>query len=856
MTFVEHADCANCPLRFNPVPGHGNPNANLVIIADQPHWHETQRQIPLTGEHRELLDRTLETVGEDKENVWVTNAVLCRSHDPSGADTPAPSAAIAACRPRLLAELRSVQPRLVATIGSGATKSAFGNRVTLTEVQGVVEHIRDWPAPVLPTYAPGYILNDNLGLYDTFLSSIRRAVKISQGDIVLPDRNEIIPWKHLTKTDDITRVLTDIHKGKAGFTLAIDVETSGLSIVDSQLLQISIGNEQRGIAIEWDAMRDNHTVGMLANLLQDDRFTWIIHNMSFDRQRFQKFIGAVPKNDIDTMCLALGLTERGEGVGLKRLSREWLNAPYYESEVHAYLGTGQDWASVPRTVLARYAVLDTVYTARMYPILRKLVEAEETLGLAENLLMPAQRAFADWESHGVLVDKMYLKQLETEWPPRVDEARKQIEDYARAQGYVRTVPGKSYRVTETVLVDEPIYVWTDKNGNVQHSKKRGKKTPDNAEVALVQVPKQVSKWTRETVEEPLNVNSPTQMANFLFDHLRLPTPPEGRKTGKEFREHYPDHQFTHLHGNYALMNRMLNTYVKGIGKEIASDGRVHPNFVLFGAVTGRLAIHNPALQTIPREDSLADGDTQRFASIKRLFIPSPGFVWGETDYAQLELRVGWHVSEDEQFGKAILSGDFHRVMASRVFGLPEDQITDLQRHDSKRISFGIMYGRMAPAIAKQIGCSVETAQHYIDQFFEAAPRYREWYLQQQRQALSTGRSKTPFGRVRRWNLITRENRQNVLNQAVNFPIQSTASDLNLHAAIVLNEWFRDTGMGHVLFLVHDSLCYECREGQERVVADKVREIMTTWPFPSKAVLDVETKFGPSWGEVEKWTYAA
>ena len=202
-----------------------------------------------------------------------------------------------------------------------------------------------------------------------------------------------------------------------------------------------------------------------------------------------------------------------------------------------------------------------------------------------------------------------------------------------------------------------------------------------------------------------------------------------------------------------------------------------------------------------------------------------------------------------------MSGDFHRVMAAKVFGLPESEITEAQRHDSKRISFGIMYGRMAPAIAKQIGCSVDTAQHYIDQFFAAAPKYREWYLQQQRQALATGRATTPFGRVRRWNLITSENRQNVLNQAVNFPIQSVASDLNLKAAIILNDWFKETGLGHVLFLVHDSLCYEAREGREEEVAHKVREVMTTWPFPSKAVLDVETKFGASWGEVKKFSYA-
>ena len=851
---MAEANCADCPVACRPVHGVGNPNADLVIIGGQPGWHEVEYQHPMVGKVYDLIARTLAVAGEDIANVWITNAVLCRHFLPDGEDVIAPASALTACRGRLLAELNYIQPKIIVTVGAVAARAVFGPRATVNELQGVVEYVKGFPAPVLPTYHPGDILNEKIGQFDTFLSSLRRAVRIAQGRMALPDRNEIIPWKHVTTADDIMAVLTDIQQGKAGFTLAIDVETSGLSIVDSELLQVSIGNTERGVAIEYSGM-DDPCVSLMADLLRDERFLWIIHNMSFDRQRFEKFFGAVPARDVDTMCLALGLTERSEGVGLKRLSREWLNAPYYESEVHAYLGNaGNDWASIPRNVLARYAVLDTVYTARMFPILDELVREEGTADLAYNLLMPAQRAFADFERYGVQVDRTYITTLDQEWTPKVDAARRAIEDYAAAQGWRREVPGKAYRAQETVMVEEPLYVWTDGRGAQRHSKTRGVKTPLDAKKIFVRVPKQKSVWKREMVEEPLNVNSPTQLADFLYDHLKLPPPPEGRKTGKEFRDHYPEHEFARLHGEYALMNRMLNTYVKGIGKEIASDGRVHPNFMLFGAVTGRLAIHNPALQTIPREDILESHGVRRFDSIKRLFVPSSGFVWGETDYSQLELRVGWHVSNDESFGEAIMSGDFHRVMASRVFNLPPEQITDLQRHDAKRISFGIMYGRMAPAIAKQLGCTVDTAQHYIDQFFEAAPRYRDWYIQQQRQALETGRSTTSFGRVRRWNIVTRENRQNVLNQAVNFPIQSTASDLCLTAAIRLNEWFKETGYGHVLFLVHDSICYEMREGREAIVLNKVKEIMTEWPFPSSAVLDVESKFGTSWGECKKYVY--
>jgi uracil-DNA glycosylase family 4 len=855
--YIRFADCARCPLNKNrPVAGRGNPNADLVLLGEAPGYWEQERRIPISGPGGELLDQTVEVAGLPPSEVWKTNAVLCRSKNAHGDDVEPPMAAIMACRPRLLAELQAVNPKVITALGSGAVRTVFGGRFSLEEVQGVVEYKEGFPAPVLPTYSQNTFHGEHIYKYDTFLAVIKRAVKIAKGEMAVPERNEAIPWKHVTKIDDLCQVLTDLHHGKAGFTLAIDVETSGVSIVDSDLLQISIGNEQRGVSIEFQTMRDHpHTIEMLANLLRDDRFTWVIHNMSFDIQRFEKFLGASPVNAVDTMALALGLTERGEHVGLKRLSREWLNAPYYEQEVHQYVGPEQNWAAVPRGVLAHYAVLDTVYTARMFPILDRLCADEGTRELAYNLLMPAQRLFAAIESHGVRVDVPYLQSLETEWSPRVDAARVALQDYARAQGFRRLVKGKARREQYSTTVEETLFVWTAPNGKIKHTK-NPKTAPPDAETMAVKKPVQRSRWVYDQVEEPLNINSPKQLQEFLFDYLKLSQPPEGRKTGKEFRDHHPDHQWSVLHSDYALMNRMLNTYVRGIGEHVASDGRVHPSILLFGAVTGRLSIQNPALQTIPSERIVGEGEAAKFGSIKRGFLPTEGMEWGETDYSQLELRVGWHLSEDEMFGEAIMSGDFHRVIAAKLFGIPEDDVTDVQRHDTKRVNFGIMYGRQAYAISRQLGCSEDTAQKYIDGFFALAPKYGQWYRDRQREALTVGRSVTPFGRVRRWNLITKENKQNVLNQAVNFPVQSTASDLCLTAAIKLQEWFVDTGYGSVLFLVHDSINYEYQPEHRDVVMAKVREIMTSWPFPSVAVLDVESKYGPSWGDTRKYRYDA
>lgn len=853
------AECHRCPLRRNPVLGAGNPSADLVIVGEAPGYHETRRRLPFSGPSSVLFDQTLASVGMPPADVYTTNIVLCRSVNADGDDVPPPAEAVSACRARLLAELRTVEPRIIMSLGASAAKGLLSTRKGLNEIQGVLEYRDELPAPVLPTFHPAVVTNGNPDQFDDILSATKRAVKISTGQLAIPPRNETIPSRYLTKPPEITAVLQDIMRGKAGYVLGIDVETGGTDIISSPLLQISIGNTERGIAIEYSRMGpDNRT--LLSQLLADPAFTWIIHNSSFDIQWFRDYFDAEIANITDTMCLALGTTERGEQVGLKRLSRTWLNAPYYEEEVHQYLNASKsNWIDVPRPILAKYAVADTVYTARMFPILDQLCEEEGTRELAYNLLMPAQRAFADIERYGVRVDRTYISQLAVDWVPKVEASAQAIRDYAREQGWQRDVPGKSRREKITTVEPQTVYEWVTKKGTT----KTALKLPKNADqkdvrAVAIEVPKTRSVWVKEMVDEPLNPNSPPQLAQFLFDHLKLSPPPEGRKTGKEFRAAHPNHPFSALHGDYQLMNRMLNTYVRGITGDIRADGRVHPSFLLFGAVTGRLAMHNPPLQTIPREGSVYDKktNTRKFDSIKRIFLPSSGFVWGESDFRQLELRVAWHLSEDEGLGEAIMSGDFHSVMASKLFGKAQEDVEEEERHASKTVTFGIMYGRQAPAIAAQIGCSVETAQGYIDGFFAAAPKYAEWYRAQHRNALENGRSTTPFGRVRRWNIITRENKQNVLNQAVNFPVQSTASDINLLAMIKLNQQFKDTGLGHVLFVVHDSQDYEVREGKEAEVAAMVRKTMTTWPFPSKAVLDIETKFGPSWGEVKEYEEAA
>src|SRR5690606_29626344 len=121
-------------------------------------------------------------------------------------------------------------------------------------------------------------------------------------------------------------------------------------------------------------------------------------------------------------------------------------------------------------------------------------------------------------------------------------------------------------------------------------------------------------------------------------------------TGAHFFEKFPDAEVTQLLKKFRERAHLHRTYVKGILDDVDIDGRVHPDFLLFGTVTGRLSIRNPPLQTIPKW-----GVNSELAKlVRKQFVAEEGYVLVEADYSQLELRVAWHYSKDKALGDAIM----------------------------------------------------------------------------------------------------------------------------------------------------------------------------------------------------------
>jgi len=775
---------------------------------------------------------------------------------------------IAACSQRLTSEIASRSPKVVLAAGATAAQALTGTSDGITKIQGTMSWNDQVESFVLPTYHPAAVLHGNTGYFDAIFDDTRRAVRMSTGQVPLPDRHFELDWE-LCGT--VTRSIQALHEIErdAFQTLKVSLDTESVAPNDGPR---PIPGEDEWIMLQLYAGRKAYAFNMrhllkvpefmerLAHLLCKIGIQWRMHNMSYDLQVIRANDLPEPEDVRDTMLYGLGLTERGEQVGLKALSRSYLNASYYEKEL---VESGFKWSVGPRNyaewwALGKYGCLDVYNTYELGDILPPLVWEEGTQELVEELLHPAARAFSDLEYHGTLTDLVYTEELEEEWLPLIEEAERAIKAYAQGEGfpYDDSVVGQQKKAIvcpecseQCLATDAQVSgFWSPGPDRRQWRQERIQAGyPDESCKKCMK---------RRFVLIPdleINVRSPQQLQHLAFDILGMRHPDRKRSADAGLWEYNTNHPLTKLMGELKERDHLLRNYIRSMAKNTWCDGRLHPDFLLFGTVTGRLSIQKPALQTLPKW-----GVNPKMAKMVRKCIKaSPGHVIVDIDYKNLELFIAWHYSKDPNLGVALMEQDFHTTTASAIFNTPYDQVTGDQRFNSKFVTFGIAYGRQAYSLAQGelhelTGGNERQAQMYVDRFWEQYPLYKEAYDGWQQAALTEGELRTPTGRVRRWRLITPDKINHIRNQAVNFPIQSLASDTCLSALIRLNRILRELDLGVVLFTVHDSLVFEIREDRlDEAMPIIIRE-MTTPPYETHIKLFVDVEVGPSLGEVETY----
>lgn len=322
-----------------------------------------------------------------------------------------------------------------------------------------------------------------------------------------------------------------------------------------------------------------------------------------------------------------------------------------------------------------------------------------------------------------------------------------------------------------------------------------------------------------------NINSPKQLGQVLFDHLQIPYPGQKSKSGYSTAVDILDK----LKDNYSIIENVLqyrkltklkNTYVDGLLSLIGSDGKIRPHFNQTVAATGRLSCTEPNLQNIPIRD-----DYGRF--IRKAFIVSEkNNSFTAADYSQIELRILAALSGDKSLIQAFNDNkDIHRITASRVFGIPEDKVTTLDRTKAKAVNFGVIYGMSGFGLSESLNISRKEGERYINDYFEKHQAVKDYLDKNIRNGEETREVRTYFGRLRQIpEFSSRKYVEKELAKrlAMNTPIQGTAADIIKIAMNAVSLELAEKNLSSKLILqIHDELIVEGPDNE----VEKVKEIL-------------------------------
>ena len=324
-----------------------------------------------------------------------------------------------------------------------------------------------------------------------------------------------------------------------------------------------------------------------------------------------------------------------------------------------------------------------------------------------------------------------------------------------------------------------------------------------------------------------NVNSPKQLGEALFDKLGLPPRKKtsrGYSTDAETLESLrPYSPVIDQILKYRTYAKLLSTYVDGLLTAQASDGRVHSTFIQTEARTGRISSTEPNLQNIPIRTELG-------SRLRDFFVAGEGQLLVDADYSQIELRILAHITGDEAMQQAFLHGaDIHRSTAAKIYHIPESEVTPQLRSASKAINFGIMYGKGAYSLSKDLDVPVKEADNFLKTYLATFPKVDGYMQDCIAHAKEKGYVETLFGRRRALPELASSNfqvRASGERMARNTPIQGTAADIIKLAMVHVWQRLRDEKLeARLLLQVHDELIVEAPEAEVEEVKRVLREEM-------------------------------
>ena len=842
------ANCEACPLNtsdYGYVPSFGPDRAQVALVGQNPGRNEIKRGLPFIGPSGRLLDKTLAAFHLKRDEMFITNACLCTDiHNPSF--TP-PPAAVQACRGRLLTELKQHGVTSIVAMGNTAAQSLLKTKTGITTLRvGPYRETPDLPGmKIIPTFHPAACLRSSAS-FPSMANDFQKLVTSAP------------PWEEPTTVVIDTekgalraiRLLSQkYHKAVVDIEVAIDKEKSFDHPNRFGILCIGVC-VQRGIGIVFgeEACKSKAVLVALAAWFKVAEL--IFQNGKFDIGGLHPLGFLDLKIAQDTMFKSYVLDERSGIHGLKYNAVEKLGTPRYDEELSLYIPKGGNYGHIPRKVLYIYNAYDVVATWHLDEFFDAEINREDSLHLEpirpradgewwglrslHDFLCDAATNFVYTELNGFAVDLVYNKQLQKEYRAEIDGYEKIMFDI------VGPFNPRSPMQVKAVLHELGVAIPQKKN-----AKGIMAETTDAEALTLMyeRAKDQRGRKQHRTVLQGHIVDSVKRRERMSPDELEehpIPIGPEVIAVSTEDRAVI----FLETMLKHRKASKMDGTYVSGLRKYVWR-GRVYPTIMLHSTNTGRLSQKKPSLQVIPRGDKLR----------RQYKVAKSDHVLIECDYGQLELRVLTWLAQDEYFAE--IFRDPSRDLFDELIPVikPERSYRQqLSKKDRRNVIkcfvYGLAYGREAKSIAEELDIPLREAQMMLRDFFSVIPNIVAFREKVKRMALKGEDLITPFGRRRRFNLITDENIREIQNEACAFFPQSIGSDICVSAFNVLRPelkgtaWCRNT--------IHDALYFETQQDnvedvgrlmQQRMMESAMRVVGDYVPFK------IDCEVGRNWGDM-------
>jgi DNA polymerase-1 len=683
-----------------------------------------------------------------------------------------PPEAIKACAPRLRAEL--ADQKLVIAAGSEAVNLLIG-RGSIDTYRGY--RIQTDDRTLVATNNPFLVVRD-----DSAFPNLRKDFRRAFNPIPEPTLPTV---KVFEDAAECRRLITFLRDSPG--LVAADVESRGglthkATLVSMQFAvapdEAFVIGERSGIFQDADFIE-----GFLRPFLESRDHVFLWHNGKYDIKILRHSYGINARVDEDSMLMSYACDERSgptakEHGGIHKLENllaEEFGWPNYEPEsVKNFKKTG---IVTDYDELHEYAGRDAAGTYQLYELFSQRIADEGVTAPYKRLLLEGSEAFTRAELAGFTYD--------------INAASDLMEEEIKPEFLIKTQNLKE-------LIDDPLY----------------------------------------------NPRSPVRTAALFYDtwkinHEMRSRPDKNRSTDDAALGEILAGRFTHKNGEmttivafakelrrFRELTKQADTYITGMIEQAIKDEdqRIYTDLLLHGTTSGRPASRNPNLLNITRtKEGLPD--------IRKLFLPSKGRLLVVADYSQAELRTIAYLSQDKQLLKVYNEGlDLHSFSAERFYGA---NFTPENRSIAKNINFGVFYGQSADSFQEKHGIDKQRAQEYIDWCWKNYTGVAAWKNEVIKQ-MRTGRVVTPFGRVRRFHLLTKENYNSSVREAINFLPQSIAADFTLLAFIKLGGGLTvlpeiDVKRASLILTVYDSIIGDVEESYVDEFKAICKQVMESIP---------------------------